>query len=369
MSAAALIAFWHDECLLHDTGAGLFEAGPSELLAVPELHPENAERLLNLRSAIDVVFGADVEWREPPLATDEELGTIHPPEHIAAVEALAGADGVVHVEGSTFASAATPRAARRSAGAALAAADAAASGEAPVAYACVRPPGHHADRARIDGYCFYNGTALAAQRLRDRGAARVAVVDWDVHHGNGTQACFWERGDVLTVSIHMDHRSWGANHRQDGVVTERGAGPGMGATLNVPLPFGVGDRAYAAALERVVVPALRDFAPEALVCAAGTDASQFDPNGRMCVTGPGFHAIGAAVRDAADDLGIRSLAVIQEGGYGRTYGAIGTAAALLGLVGRPNTVEDPIGYLPDESDAHLPAIAAARAAWEQRHPA
>ncbi len=100
------------------------------------------------------------------------------------------------------------------------------------------------------------------------------------------------------------------------------------------------------------------------MCAAGTDASQFDPNGRMCVTGEGFHRIGTTLRAAAEDLGIASLAVIQEGGYGRTYGAVGTVAALLGLLGRANAVADPIAYLPDEGDAHVPALAAARAAWE-----
>ena len=369
MRTPPVLAWWHDDCLMHDTGAGLFEAGPSPLLAVPELHPENAERLRNVRSAIDAVLGDEVAWRQAPLATDDELRAIHPPEHIAVVEAFAQVEGVVHVGGSTFASAATPRAARLAAGAALAAADATARAEAPVAYACTRPPGHHAGPATIDGYCFYNGTALAAQRLRDHGAARVAIVDWDVHHGNGTQACFWERGDVLAISIHMDHRSWGAAHPEDGLVSERGAGSGLGATLNVPLPFGLGDRAYAAALEEVVIPALRQFAPEALVCAAGTDASQFDPNGRMCVSGPGFHAIGTAVRAAADELGIGSLAVIQEGGYARTYGAVGTVATLLGLLGRPNTVEDPIAYLPDEGEAHAPALAAAWAAWEHARPA
>ena len=102
------------------------------------------------------------------------------------------------------------------AGAALAAADAAAGGEAPVAYACTRPPAITPPRTAIDGYCFDSRTALAAQRLRDHGAERVAVVDWDVHHGNGTQACFWERDDVLAISIHMDHRSWGPNHRRTG---------------------------------------------------------------------------------------------------------------------------------------------------------
>jgi len=360
-----ILAHWHDDCLQHDTGSGLFEGGPSPLLAVPELHPENAERLLNVRSVMERgPLADDVEWREAPLATDAELATVHTTEHIASVDALAEADGVVCVEGSTFASAATPAAARRSAGAALAAADAAAGAEAAIAYACTRPPGHHAAPATTDGYCFFNNAALAAQRLRDRGAARVAVVDWDVHHGNGTQACFWERADVLAISVHMDHRSWGPHHPEDGVITERGAGAGLGATLNVPLPFGCGDDAYADAFDQVVLPALLEFVPDAIVCALGTDASQFDANGRMAVSGAGFHRIGAVMHGVAVELGVRSLVVTQEGGYARTYGAYGTVATLLGLLGRPNEIDDPLAYPARGEDAHRAAVAAAREAWE-----
>ncbi len=283
---------------------------------------------------------------------------------MASVEALALADGIVCVEGTTYANAGTPVAARRAAGAALAAADAAASGDAAVTYACTRPPGHHAGPALVDGYCFFNNAALAAERLRERGAERVAIVDWDVHHGNGTQACFWERPDVLAISLHMDHRSWGANHPENGLVDERGAHAGLGTTLNVPLPFGTGDRGYASAFSHVVLPALREFAPDAIVCAAGTDASQFDPNGRMCLSADGFHDIGESVRGIAGELGISALVVTQEGGYARTYGAVGTVATLLGLLGRRNVVDDPIAYLPDEGDAHIASVAAALAAWE-----
>jgi acetoin utilization deacetylase AcuC-like enzyme len=274
-------------------------------------------------------------------------------------------EGVANVEGQTWASAATPEAARRSAGAALAAAEAASAGDRPppIALALTRPPGHHCAPDAVDGYCFYSNAALAARRLQERGAGRVAVVDWDVHHGNGTEACFWEDGSVLTVSIHMDHRAWGHGHRQEGQPGDRGVGPGAGANLNVPLPFGSGDRAYLAALDEVVAPALRAFAPEAIVCAQGVDASQFDPNGRMCVSMPGFHAIGERVGTVAAELGIASLVVTREGGYARTYSAVCHLACLLGLLGRPLELEDPLAYLPDTGDAHVPYVEAARAAW------
>ncbi len=360
--ARAITAFRHEDCLAHDTGRGLFEAGPSGLIAVPEQHPESADLLRNLYSVLDRgPLAGDVDWREAPRAGDEQLLRVHTAEHVARVDALASARGVVNVEGQTWASATTPEAARRSAGAALAAADAAASAEAPLALAMTRPPGHHCAPDKIDGYCFYSNAALAAARLRDLGAARVAVVDWDVHHGNGTEACFWEDGDVLTISVHMDHRAWGHNHRQSGQVGDRGAGPGLGANLNVPLPFGSGDRAYAAALDQVVAPALRAFRPEAIVCAQGVDASQFDANGRMCVSMAGFHRIGASVGEVARDLGVAAPAITREGGYARTYSALCHLACLLGLLGRPLELDDPLAYLPDEGEAHRPYIEAARA--------
>ncbi len=365
--APSLVAIRHDACLAHDTGAGLFEAGPSELIDVPEQHPESADLLRNLYSALDRgPLSGEVEWREAPSAGDADLLTIHSAEHIARVDALASARGVVNVEGQTWASAATPEAARHSAGAALAAADAAAAREAPLALAMTRPPGHHCAPDLIDGYCFYSNAALAAQRMIGHGVARVAVVDWDVHHGNGTEACFWERADVLTISVHMDHRAWGHNHRQSGQLTDRGAGAGKGTNLNIPLPFGSGDRAYAAVFDEVVVPALRAFSPEAIVCAQGTDASQFDPNGRMCVSAAGFHRIGEAVGECARDLGIDALAITREGGYARTYSAICHLACLLGLLGRPLDLDDPLAYLPDDGDAHVPYVAAARAAVAPR---
>ena len=245
--------------------------------------------------------------------------------------------------------------------AALAAADAAAQGEAPLALAMTRPPGHHCARMSSTGTASTR-TPRSRRPRRDLGADRVAVVDWDVHHGNGTEACFLEDGSVLTISLHMDHRAWGHHHRQTGQVADRGSGPGHGANLNVPLPFGSGDRAYAAALEEVVVPALEAFRPEAIVCAQGVDAGQFDANGRMCVSMAGFHHIGAVVGEVARSLGIGSLAVTREGGYARTYSALCHLACLLGLLGRPLDVEDPLAYLPDESDEHLPYVAAARAA-------
>ena len=158
-------------------------------------------------------------------------------------------------------------AARAAAGTARAAIDQVMAGEGDVAYALVRPPGHHAAPGVADGYCFLNNTALCAQRARDAGAARVAVIDWNVHHGNGTQEGFYERDDVLTVSLHMDHGAWGPSHPQTGKADEIGRGRGRGFNLNVPLPMGSGDEGYARVFEELVVPAVDNFGPEMIVVA------------------------------------------------------------------------------------------------------
>jgi acetoin utilization deacetylase AcuC-like enzyme len=229
-------------------------------------------------------------------------------------------------------------------------------GEVDRAYALVRPPGHHAGPARTDGFCVFNNTALAAAHCRLAGARRVAVIDIDVHHGNGTQAGFYADRDVLTVSIHMDHRSWGSAHPELGVAAELGSGAAAGTNVNVALPFGCGDRAYAAAFGRVVEPVVERFAPDVLVCAAGFDANQFDPTGRQCVTMSGFHDLGAGIRRLADRVCEGRVVLCQEGGYAQTYTGFCAYAFLSGLLGEALVLDDPLAYLPDVETAHVAAI-------------
>jgi acetoin utilization deacetylase AcuC-like enzyme len=191
------------------------------------------------------------------------------------------------------------------AGCALAAAAEAAAGRS--AYALCRPPGHHAYAARAGGHCYVNNSALAAQALRDAGAAKVAVIDIDSHHGNGTQGIFWERGDVLTVSVHGDpsgYYPWYVGH-----AAETGAGPGEGANLNLPLPFGSGDADWLAAIDQAIAAA-RAFGAEALVVALGFDASEHEPLNYLAVTADGFARAGQKLAG----LGLPT-AICQEGGY------------------------------------------------------
>ena len=341
--------FWHDAALEHETGAGHWERAASELLEVQELHPENAERVRNMRSVLQRgPIRGHLRWHDGREATEEELATVHSAEHVAAIRDFAQRGGRLP-EGTTTAGAGSWRAILAAAGTSLAAADAVLSGRAETAYALVRPPGHHAQPTRPDGYCFVNNAALAAQRARDAGVERVAIVDWDVHHGNGNQACFYERRDVLTISLHMRTGLWGASHPQTGSPHEVGVGAGQGFNVNVELPIGSGDQTHAAAMTEVVLPVLRQFRPGLIVGDVGQDASGFDANGRQNVSMGGFREIGRLVGDAARELCDGRLVLVQEGGYARTYAALCLHATLEGVLGLDEPLlEETLAYIPDD---------------------
>jgi acetoin utilization deacetylase AcuC-like enzyme len=346
----SLTVFWHEDVLLHETGTGVFEAAPSPLMAVGERHPESAPRILNMKAILERgPLAGDLSWAEVPLHHTSELELVHDREYLA--EVLASAEGGGRRYSST--TVLGPRswsAVIAAASAAMEAAIAAIAHPGVPTYALVRPPGHHAQPACADGYCFVNNAALAAETARRIGARRVAIVDFDVHHGNGTQACFWNRGDVMTVSLHMDHGPWGPTHPQTGAVDELGSGAGTGFNVNLPLPFGTGDAGYERVMREIVVPVVHQFEPDLLIGAVGQDASQFDPNGRQTVTMRGFHGLGSILRELADEVSGGSLALVQEGGYAVTYAAFCLHATLAGVLGRPVGVADPLAFLPDRVD-------------------
>jgi acetoin utilization deacetylase AcuC-like enzyme len=188
--------------------------------------------------------------------------------------------------------------------AALTAADLVLAG-APLAYACTRPPGHHVTRAAYGGSCYLNNAAITAQHLRAYGAATVAIVDVDAHHGNGAQSIFWERSDVFTASVHVDPAAGWFPHFL-GLANETGSGAGDGANLNVPLAPGAGDDEWLSALESLVARVRAD----ALVIPLGVDAAEADPNSPLVVTADGFRAAGRML----GTLGLPTV-VVQEGGY------------------------------------------------------
>jgi acetoin utilization deacetylase AcuC-like enzyme len=358
--------FWHDDALRHDTGSGLFEQPPSPLLDVPELHPENAVRVRNMKAILERgPLAAHVRRREGRRADVEELRLVHDGGYVDSVRDFClGGGGLL--TWSTPVAADSWDAALAAAGTTLAACEAVLSGETAIAYALVRPPGHHAQPAQADGYCLFNNVALAAEHARRRGVGRVAIVDWDVHHGNGTQECFYGRDDVLTVSLHMRHGAWSDAHPQTGAPDELGTGPGAGFNVNVELPPGTGDGGYLRAFEEIIVPVVDRFSPELLLVACGQDANQFDPNGRQCVTMDGFRRLGEATRALARRHTGGRVVLAQEGGYARTYSAFCLHATLAGVLGRESGLEDPCAYLPDDpshADRELASVRAALAPY------
>jgi acetoin utilization deacetylase AcuC-like enzyme len=268
-------------------------------------HPESPERLRALLGSLEEHPIPGTEWLAPRLATPAELARVHAPAYLEALARLEGHRA--RLDPDTTASPGSWTAARLAAGAAVRATEVVWAGEARNAFALVRPPGHHAERDRAMGFCLINNAAVAAQAALDLGARRVAILDWDVHHGNGTQHLFEARPDVLYLSVHQSPFYPGT-----GAPGEVGTGPGAGFTVNCALPPGQGDADYGVVFEDVFAPALDAFAPELVVVSAGFDAHARDPIGEMRLTERAFAAMCAVASDATPD---GRLVLVLEGGY------------------------------------------------------
>ena len=318
----------------HDPGAG---------------HPESPARLDAVLADLARAPVAGVSIEAPRFATDEEIEAVHPAAYRAALAALAGRRA--RLDPDTATSPGSWDAARLAAGAAVDAARATMNGRARNAFALVRPPGHHAEPDHAMGFCLLNNAAIAAEAARRAGAARVLIVDWDVHHGNGTQDIFAARDDVLYMSVHQFPFYPGT-----GAAREVGAGAGRGATVNCPLPGGQGDADYGAVFHDLFLPVARAFRPELVIVSAGFDAHARDPLADMRVSERGFAAMASSLAQLADQTCGGRLALMLEGGYDLPALAASVRATLEVMTGRRE--EFPGG----PGAATLDAIGEARAA-------
>lgn len=274
-------------------------------------HPESQERLEALYGMVEEpgMKGKYVEI-QPRMASQEELESIHVPAYIKLVASTAGRR-MTMLDPDTYACSKSYETAKLAAGGTLAAVDKVIQGEIDNAFAFIRPPGHHAEANRAMGFCLFNNVAIAASyALKDRNVRKALIVDWDLHHGNGTQHSFYERADVLYFSTHQYPYYPGT-----GFFSETGSGPGRGFTVNVPLTAGPGDGEYAKIFEEILEPIALEFKPGIVFVSAGFDIYFRDPLGGMKVTPRGFANLARIILDIAEKACKGKVVFVLEGGY------------------------------------------------------
>jgi acetoin utilization deacetylase AcuC-like enzyme len=298
----------------------------------PGGHPERPQRLAATLAGLRA--GASLVEEAPPLASRAQLERVHPARQLDALDAACARGG--WIDADTWAGPGSAEALRRAAGAGARAVAAVLAGEHRTAFCCVRPPGHHARPEQAMGFCLVNNAAIAVREAQALGCRRVAVVDWDVHHGNGTQDVFWRDPDVLVVSLHQ-WPLWPGT----GAALECGAGAGAGTTLNLPLAPGTGPDAYLARFSGEVVPAVERHAPELVVVSCGFDAHRDDPLGGLALDDAAFGTLAAVLVELCDRRGIPRPVVLLEGGY--DLGALerGACRVAAALVAEPG--DEPLG--------------------------
>lgn len=335
-------AFFFDElCLWHSASPHSLTLPVGGWVQPPAAagHAESPETKRRLKSLMDVSgLTRQLQLRSAEPASDQDLLRVHGAAYLQRFKALSDAGGG-DLGDQAPVGPGSYEIAKLSAGLAIAAVDAVLSGEADNAYALSRPPGHHCLADQAMGFCFLANIAIAIEAAKARhGLGKVAVIDWDVHHGNGTQAIFEERADVLTLSLHQD----GCFPAGYGGEQDRGRGPGLGCNINVPLLPGGGHDAYLQAMQRIVVPALERFEPQLIIVACGYDANAVDPLARMLLHSDSFREMTQCLRDAAARLCGGRLVLVHEGGYSEAYVPFCGLATLEALSGIRTAVTDPM---------------------------
>ena len=326
----------HPSSLAHDTGP----------------HPERAARITAIEQELERRGWLGLERLEAPVVQESTLAAVHPVRYIRAIDELCAAGGGA-IDADTVVVEASYEAALRAAGGAVRLVDLLLGGGARTGFSALRPPGHHAEAARAMGFCLFDNVAVAARHALDaHGAERVLVLDWDVHHGNGTNDIFHATDEVLFVSLHESPLYPGT-----GPAGDVGSGRGTGYTVNVPVAAGTGDATYASLLEHVVVPLARAYEPRLILLSAGFDAHRDDPLAGLRLTEGGFAAMTGTLRRLAAELEV-PVGGVLEGGYDLAALAASTAVTLevLSAPEPPVAVED-VPVAP-ESRAALERLAA-----------
>jgi acetoin utilization deacetylase AcuC-like enzyme len=344
MSSLAIIK--DDRYLEHSAGEG---------------HPESPNRLRVIHDLIAKEFGS-LPLIEPRAATEEELSAVHDPFYI---ETVAKTDGraVSRLDADTVLSARSYQVARLAAGGLLNAVDSLLTPHSALetpnsVFAFVRPPGHHAEPNRGMGFCLFNNVAIAAEYAIEKyGLKRVLIVDWDLHHGNGTQKAFYDRKDVLFFSSHQYPHYPGS-----GSFDEVGSGKGEGFTVNAPFPAGFGDMEYLAVYDRILRPIALEYKPELVLVSAGFDPYFNDPLGGMEVTGDGFGNIASLIRSIADATCGGKMLITLEGGYNPDGLRDGVRSVLQALTGPAWTV--PVMDSPAAESVNQSIIARQKKYWK-----
>ena len=316
MPGAPGLYFHHPACLEHDPQAHL------------PTHPDTPERVLVLEAAL-----ADAQWlgwerRAAPAASEAQLELVHGARHVQGIRELCRSGGG-EIDADTYVGEASYRAALHAAGGPCAMTAALLAGESALGFCGVRPAGHHAERDRAMGFCLFNNVAVAAElAIRELGIERVFILDWDVHHGNGTAEIFRDREDVLFASIHQ-----AALFPGTGPLGDVGSGAGEGYTLNLPVPAGSTGELWLSLLEHVVLPTARAFEPELILISAGFDAHRADPLASCRLETEDFATLARHVRELATRLDV-PLGAVLEGGYAPAVLAECALATLAALAGK-----------------------------------
>jgi len=335
-------AFFFDElCLWHSASSHVLVLPVGGWVQPPAGagHAESPETKRRLKNLLDVSgLSSHLQQHSAIPASEEALLRVHSPDYLRRFKDLSDAGGG-ELAPSAPIGPGSYEIAKLSAGLAIGAVDAVLSGQVTNAYSLSRPPGHHCLADNAMGFCLLANIAIAIEAAKVRhGVGKVAVIDWDVHHGNGTQSIFETRGDVLTLSLHQE----GCFPPGYSGADDRGQGDGLGANINIPLPPGSGHEAYLYAMQQIVIPALERFEPELIIVACGYDANAVDPLARMLLHSDSFRMMTRLLRHAAERMCQGRLVLVHEGGYSEAYVPFCGLAALEELSGVRTTVSDPM---------------------------